>query len=228
MNRGLNRTKRSFTLIEVIISFCLISIGTVGLYSIYTAAFLGTNRIEKQLIAEREILANSRKVRHYVAAIILSPIEIAQNIKIAPFFYTEGKNGTQNFQVYAALDNGEDGIPALSNEVLSRFYISESGTFTVSLSPHPGRSAAQMEVIIPLVPHIQSILWEFSRWPRPIPSLSADAPLEGVWIQEWKKEWMNSPPQLVRLTLHLQNGETRQITSVQTQAVGEIAFERGG
>ncbi len=237
------RKKCPFTLVEVVLSFILIAMAATAIYSIYIAVATGTASAEKKIHAQREVLSNSRKIRHYLMSIITPYNTLIGKGAARPFFLTEGTNGTRGFQVYACLNNGTDPLPALSNEVLGRFYIDHEGTFKLTLASHPIRSTIfhPCEADITLWKGVESVLWEFSTWPdanskknSKVGTIAQDSIPKGQWVREWKREWMYEPPTLIRLTVVIKNPKSLHrngevcITAIHPTAIQTLEFQEGG
>ena len=228
------KKKLSFTLIEVLISSILLALIVSGLYFIYITISVGTTSIERVVHKERKTLLNSRKIRHYLMSIIPFQNNPPNKGSTRAFFLTEGVNGSSGFQVYADIDNGPDPVPSLSNEVLGKFYINKDNNFILTLVSHPIRakvfSACEADVL--LWKGVESILWEFTCWPdiqskrdqKTGNTGAIDAVPKGTWVTEWKREWMYTPPEIIRLTLFLKDKQTVIITSVQTDAIQILEF----
>ncbi len=232
--------KHGFTLIEVLISFVLVSIIGASLLSLTIMLREASLPLEKKLRVEEKKLSQAHLTRLYLSSILIDENKLSGKGAAKPFFLTEGTNGTPQFTVYTSLMNGLDHVNALSNEVLARFYISSDGAFSLYITTHPTRRelGREEESIIKLWDKVKSVSWEFSSWPKETaasqskknmlqgsPS-SIDEPPSGEWTREWKKEWKNNPPSLIRVTIFEENGQSETITSVIPEAIQTVYLER--
>lgn len=201
----------SFTLIEVILSFILIGMIASGIYWLYVSISVSSINLEKTVQKKRQKLINIRKIRYYLMSTLTTQNSFQGKGAAKPFCMTEGDNGGRDFKIYLTLNNGVDPIPALSNEVLAKFYINDEGDFTVTITSHPVRKDiyTQVEADISLWKGVDSIFWEFTAWPpinKPVQSIDLENQDDIAfpykkWVTQWKSEWMYEPPSVFRLTI---------------------------
>jgi type II secretory pathway component PulJ len=235
-----SQKKLGFTLIEVIISFILVSVLGTTLFTLSITLRNASLGHESAMKSEEKRLAQAHLIRTYLSSIIIDENKLSGKGSASPFFVTEGTNGTAHFKVYTSLLNGIDTVQSLSNEVLAQFTLSPDGLFSLYLKTHPARGALgnEEESSIRLWEDVESISWQFARLPQDekttpsrkgvSTSLSPDineAPY-GVWLTEWKREWKNSPPALIKLTLCEKNGHTEVITAIIPEAIQSIYLEK--
>lgn len=180
--------KRYITLIEVLIAMSLVSILLTSLFGVYSYLYQIHNEINRQATANTRLLF----AQYRLASILPKTEEIITIDKkktALPFIiteqisqYNEGKN------LIFVFDNGVDGDPDFSTELLARLYLNSKGeliliTWPWRLDPNLGPVPSRKEIILEGISEL-----DFAVYSPPPPPTEIEERGAGIWHSLWPTE----------------------------------------
>lgn len=188
--------KRSFTLLEVLISFSLLTVLMSTLFYFYWKAALDKKELDHIFSLKFEERTCAIRLKKFLAV-------------GDPLFFSDGK------EVVGIFNNGIDNDPLLSQEVLGKLHVDKNiNSLCLTLWPHPKTELTSPSKTYTLLPKVKALSFEFYTTPESLiidPEwVGEDKPPVG-WVKSWKKSYAQLPD---AMKLLVQRSDDKEVTFV--------------